>query len=153
MEPRDPNYSDVVALMPQQMRQRFVSLGGYVQAVVNEEEEGMPRGLRLSRESVQTLKLAVLVFTLEHLFREGSRAARSAVREFERLDLPGFQVGSQTFEGENENVVRGDKLAMALRDAFSRESVIATEIGRAHGVRDLVVNLGKRLRYGREDLG
>lgn len=108
----------------------------------------MLKQFRLSREATQTIKLAVLVYALEQLFAEGSRAARGAVREFESLGLSGFQVGSQTFEGENENVVRGDLLAMSLREAFDNEGLIGAEIRRAQGVRDLVINLRRRLRHG-----
>ena len=77
-------------------------------------------------------------------FREGSRAAVAAVDEFHNLGVPGFQVGSSVFEGRNENVVRGDRLAETLRSAVADPELLSA-INRANRMRDLVIDLLHRI--------
>jgi hypothetical protein len=138
-------YSDVVDLIPRRLRTRFESLGGFVDAVVQEREGNLPRERRLASEDLGAIKLAVLVFALQEFFREGSTAAAMAVDEFHALGLRGFQVGSSLFEARNENVVRGDELAKALRSAIDDPEVLLA-IDRASRMRDLVLDLMRRVR-------
>lgn len=109
------SYSQIVNMLPYRLKARFESLGGYVQSLIDEQESGVGRRGRLSSDDVAFIKLLVFVGTLDQFFREGSTAARSAVRRFESLGMKSFKVGSTEFKGNNEHVRRGDTLSHQLR--------------------------------------
>ena len=138
-------YSDFIDLLPRRLKTRFESIGAFVDAVVQEREDSLPKEKRLKNDDIGIIKLAVLIFALQEFFREGSRAAVRAVDEFQALGVPGFKVGSSLFEGRNENVVRGDKLAEALREAVSDPEILSA-IDRTPRMRDLVLDLMRRVR-------
>src|SRR5262245_33539112 len=141
-------YSDLIDLLPRRLQGRFESLGGYVETVLHEYEEKIPAQHRLRREDVQIIKLGVFIYALQEFLREGSRAAAKAVDEFQALGVSGFRVGSSLFEGRNENVVRGGKLAQALRVAVGNPEILSI-IDRTSRMRDLIVELIRRQRSER----
>jgi hypothetical protein len=138
-------YSDLIDLLPRRLKNRFESIGVFVDAVVQEREDSIPKERHLKSNDVGTIKLAVLIFALQEFFREGSSAAIRAVDEFKTLGVPGFKVGSSLFEGRNENVMRGYELAEALRRAVGDPEVLSA-IDHASRMRDLVLDLMGRLR-------
>jgi hypothetical protein len=70
----------------------------YVDAVIQEREETIPKRKRLTSEDIAIIKLAVFIFALQEFFREGSRAAIQAVDEFEVLGVRGFTVVRACFK-------------------------------------------------------
>jgi hypothetical protein len=138
-------YSDLIDLLPRRLKTRFESIGGFVDAVIREREDNLPKQRRLKSDDIGIIKLAVLIFALQEFFREGSRAAVLAVDEFQALGVPGFKVGSSLFEGKNENVLRGYELADALRKAVSDPEILSA-IDRTSRMRDLVLDLMRRVR-------
>lgn len=143
-----PRYSDLIDLLPRRLKGRFESLGSYVDAILHEYEEKIPKPRRLKSEDIQVIKLAVFIYALQEFFREGTRAASRAVDEFQALGVSGFTVGSSLFEGRNENVVRGDRLAEALRQTISDTKILSI-IDRTSRMRDLVIELIRRQRSER----
>jgi hypothetical protein len=123
-----PRYSDLVDLLPWRLKGRFESLGSYVDAVLHEHEEKIPKQRQLKNEDIQVIKLAVFIYALQDFFREGTRAAARAVDVFQALGVPGFTVGSSLFEGRNENVVRGDRLAQALWQAIGDTEILSIRL-------------------------
>jgi hypothetical protein len=113
--------------------------------VLNKPEEAASRERRLKGEDIQTIKLAVFIYALEEFFREGSLAAEKAVDEFKALGVRGFTVGPSLFEGRNENVIRGQQLAHALRAAVNDPELLSV-IDQASTMRNLVLELRRRLR-------
>jgi hypothetical protein len=138
-------YSDFIDLLPRRIKTRFESIGSFVDTVIQERERTVPSDRRLKRDDIRVIKLAVFIFALQEFLREGSRAASIAVDEFKALGVTGFKVGSSLFEGRNENVVRGDELAKALRSAVG-DTEILSAIDRAPRMRDLIINLMGRAR-------
>ena len=67
---------------------------------------------------------AGIIFLLLKTFQEGHEAAKMAVDTFQDLGVEGFSIGSQYFEGRNENVMRGEVLAQKLLDKISDEELV-----------------------------
>jgi hypothetical protein len=139
-------YSDVLSRLPRRMRVRFESLGSYVRSIVNELEERTPRPDRLADESVQLIQLVVLVYAMDDLLREGSRAARAAVGQFRETGMAGFTVGTSVFEGENANVTLGEDLSRGLRLSLPLE--VLELVDSASGIGSLTRTLVERARRG-----
>jgi hypothetical protein len=142
-----PSYRELVNQLPHRLRVRFESLSAYVKSIIDEEEQNVPDTKKLNQDAVQSIQLLVFAHTLNHFFQEGSRAARSAVATFEALGVSGFTVGSTTFEGDNENVQRGDVLSRELQDSLSAVSAFDPQHS-ALGVRQLTRRLMKQLKNG-----
>lgn len=141
--------SDIVNMLPYRMRGRFESLGSYVHAIIEEEQQSAEKPFRLSRDEIQQIQLVVVVSRLHDFFREGSGAARNAVGVFDSLGIPGFSVGNTRFEGRNTNVVRGDRLAQSLRKRIDIQRITGLpsrgDSFDSRSVRDLVKDLIKRV--------
>ncbi len=137
----DPIYA-IVARLPLKLQNRIASLGSYVRSVVEEyqDEIGLKPRERLSRSQVQTIQGACIVYFLLNFFREGSRAARSAVSASEGFGLKGVSIGATVFEGENANVTRGDRLADDLERLLAG-TAIASRLRRASSLRFLIEQL------------
>lgn len=110
---------DIVSRLPYRLRNRFESLGAYVKAVIDEEQRGTQKNMKLKRDHVQLIQLIVFIHCLDDFLREGTNAARGAVEGLGRLGIDGFSVGSTEFSGNNENVARGEVLADQLRAAVA----------------------------------
>lgn len=109
---------DIINTLPRTLRLRFDSIGGYVQTIVAENEESLPKSQHLRIEEIEAVKLVAFTYAVERLFREGAKAARTTVQELSKFNIRGFQVGQTVFEGENENVILGEKLADDLMKCF-----------------------------------
>jgi hypothetical protein len=83
---------------------------------------------------------------LDQLFQEGTKAASIAVDEFEKLNVPGFDIGSSAFEGRNDNVMLGYNLSQKLRANLPKE--ISSLIQKPQTMRSLVLELMERIRNG-----
>jgi hypothetical protein len=140
--------SQIINGLPRPIRLRFDSLGGYVQGVISEDQENLPAPQHLTQQETEMVKLVVFCYAATRFFKEGSEAARSAVDEFKRFEIPGFQVGSTIFEGRNRNVTLGDTLATDLMRAFEG-SPLQHFITSAENMTDLVRALARRIRYER----
>ena len=110
---------EITNTLPRTIRLRFDSIGGYVQTILSEEQESLPRIMHLSFEEIETVKLVAFTYSVQRLFREGTAAARHAVEELKRFDIPGFQVGNTLFSGQNESVMLGESLAEDLMQCFA----------------------------------
>jgi hypothetical protein len=110
-----------------------------VRATVTDLEETTPLEDRLSEEWRQTIQLVVLVYALDNLLREGSRAARGAVRQFQATGMVGFTVGKSVFTEENANVRLGEDLAAELRSRLPARVIELVES--ASGVGTLIATL------------
>jgi len=139
------SYTEIVNSLPRPIRLRFDSIGGFVQTIIAEHEEGLTPSERLSRDDRELIKLVVFAYALNQLFREGSAAARAAVDEFQRLGIPGFQIGSASFEGRNYNVMLGDKLAEQLMHCFDG-TPLYDEIQNARGLSELTQTIIRKVR-------
>ena len=96
---------------------------------------------------MQLVQLVVLVYALDFLFQEGTRAATMAVAEFEKLGISGFKIGSAEFEGENENVMRGRNLSQALRRSLG-DSPALKLIQSETEIKSLILRLMRLVRHG-----
>src|SRR5580692_3241271 len=106
--------SQIINGLPRPIRLRFDSIGGYVHGIISEEQESLPTTQHLTPQEMEIVKLVAFCFAANRFFKEGAEAARLAVDEFQRFNIPGFQVGSTHFEGRNQNVLLGDNLAADL---------------------------------------
>ena len=157
---------ELIQLLPFRMRPRFESLFHYVRTIIQEElqrqreqpsariepreQAADQRGQRrhLAKVDTQLIQLIVLIYALDQLFVEGTRAAQSAVDRFETLGVPGFVLGSSEFSGRNENVVRGQELSQALRKSIRNRQLLRL-MGSARGVKDLVITLMGEMSNGK----
>jgi hypothetical protein len=97
---------------------------------------------------MEIVKLVAFCFAANRFFKEGAEAARLAVDEFQRFNIPGFQVGSTHFEGRNQNVLLGDNLAADLMRSFDG-SPLQHLILSSQTITDLVHSLTRRIRHER----
>jgi hypothetical protein len=142
------NEDDTKYSLPRSLHNRLASIGSYVRSIVNEEEEGVSKRERLSRDEVETITHVVFACLLAQFFRAGSQAARSAVDEFARHGVSEFAIGSTVFSGRNENVLRGDTLADDLLRSLSNLPIqdLLQDTG---SPREMVLNLMKKVKNGR----
>lgn len=115
---------EILNQLPYRLRSRFEWIGGYVKALLDTEETETKAKRKLTKSEVQLIQLIVFVHSLDFFFREGTRAARGAIGSLETLGVPGFQVGSTEFRGENENVTKGEDLANRLREYLSDNELL-----------------------------
>lgn len=132
-----PSIHEIVNQLPLKLQQRFNSLSGYVQGIIDEEAETYDTSIRLSPEDKQIIQLAAFIYSLDSFLRAGARAAREASVTFERFGLSGFQVGSTHFTSDNLNTQRGEMLARELREV-ALQTPLGSYITNARSIRDLV---------------
>jgi len=135
--------------LPRSLALRFDSLGSYVRAVVAESEESISAQHKLNRKDIERIQLVAFVVELDRFFNEGAFAAEKAVDELERLDIPGFVVGTTEFSGRNENVILGRNLSAALREKIVDPELLLL-INKEWSVPRLVRELVKRTRRERK---
>lgn len=112
---------------PKFISQRFAAINAYAWSsffpdnTLNKElrkiesEAKQKKELAKIKRIVNEASIVILIFLLRKFFIEGTEAAIKAVDTFKELGIEeGFQIGSKHFEGRNENVMQGYKLAEAL---------------------------------------
>src|SRR5437879_6009362 len=112
-----PSFSEILNRLPPRIRTRFGGIQAYAKAIVEADEESLPRRQRTPTQEVQQIQVLTQLVLLDRFFRRATEVARQAVLELEAIGVPGFSVGSTTFEGENEAVRRGASLSEQLRRA------------------------------------
>lgn len=151
-----PTYSQLINKLPYRLKARFESLGGYVQSLIDDQETKTAGGRHLSDDETSLIKVLIFIGTLDGFFREGSAAARSAVSSFEKLGMKGFRVGTTAFEGENENVRRGDTLSSQLRKRTHlmrrKAAFVDIALNNRNGIPNKVRELVEHLRNGKKTL-
>lgn len=135
-------------VLPRRLLNRLSSIGSYVRSVVNEEEEGTPRRHRLTRQEVETIAQVLFACLLNQFFKDGSRAARSAVDEFKRHGVDEFLIGATVFAGRNENVMRGDNLSKLLLMSVGKFPILEL-LQEPIKPREMVLELMNRVKHGR----
>jgi hypothetical protein len=101
----------------------------------------------MTRTDIQVIEQVAMACFLNHLLREGVNAARSAVHVLAESDIEGFTVGATLFSGENENVMRGARLAEALQEHLSAFP-IGDLLKRDFYPRQLVLEVIKLVTHG-----
>lgn len=140
-----PRDTDWLASLPRILRQRFDGLGSYVGAVL--EEERLRE--KLSQTDVAHIHLALFVRSLHEFLSDGSEAAEKAVDAFSALGVKSFRIGSEEFEGRNDAVTRGSRLAAALLQTAGA-ALGPSGLDQRRSFREEVVRLAKELsRAGR----
>jgi hypothetical protein len=71
---------DIIAGLPISIRRRFSSLGGYVRAVIDEDEREVADVVRTSKTSLDAITTVVTAMAVARFLRDGSEAAKRAVR-------------------------------------------------------------------------
>ena len=145
-------YKELLAAMPGGIRGRFLSLGRYVRDLVDEyqDKHQVPKRLRLRGDSLQSVQLAVLVYSLRKFLYDGAFAAEYAVTALKIVDVSGFMVGGTEFAEGNENVSLGRTIAKRLEDAV-REAPFWPHAESAQNMGSLVEALTKEaLEHAKE---
>lgn len=138
--------NDIIRLLPQSLRPRFQSIGGYARDVINEVLDEENSRIRLSNSQTDFISCCVFIFLLDRFFNEGTAAARGAAQNFSELGIKGFRIGRTTFTEDNEDTLRGAKLAVSLKLAVG-DPVIIKVIESSATVRDLVEQLIARMPH------
>jgi len=134
--------------LPHSFQNRFASLGGYVKAIINEEEEDIPPESKLKGTEVQVIKNVVFLFLLNQLFVEGAKAAQKAVDEFAKYEIGEFYIGSTCFSKRNENVMLGETLSSLLMQECEELGLVDL-FQRSHSIRDLTLELIRQVKIVR----
>lgn len=136
------NTSEIIRLLPQPLQKRFYSLGNYVEAAIEEQEESKRK--RLKREDISYIQLAVFVYSLNWLLREGTKAAQRSIEVLEDFGAAGFNVGSVAFRKDNENTLLGRRLAEKLIQSLENTSLLE-HVRKAKSISALIKNLRDEL--------
>jgi hypothetical protein len=141
---------DWLSFLPRTLRLRFEGLGSYVNSVIEDarlEDE-------LHKEDVEVIHLLSFLRTLDDLFREGTEAATRAVDAFQAIGIANFSIGSETFAGRNDAVMRGENLAVALRtvvrEALPLDQFASAQIYGELPLRSFVLQLARKLADDRK---
>ncbi len=126
---------DVLQAVPYRLRNRFASLGSYIEACIQQSIEEPQRANRStarqrawhSEEDRQVIQMAVFTVAVGRFFQDGTRAASLATDAFASLGAGGFSVGSTQFEGRNQNVMMGQQLRAGLSNAVGNEERLFAE--------------------------
>lgn len=137
------------SLLPRTLRLRFDGLGSYVSGVLEEERVDE----HLQKADVEVIHLLSFLRSLDELFREGTEAATRAVDAFRGLGIASFSIGSEVFAERNDAVMRGDRLAKALRELVLESlppgQIIPAEVYGDLSLRAFIVTLARRLSNAR----
>jgi hypothetical protein len=93
---------------------------------------------------MQQIQILFQLVLLDRFLLRGTEVAKETVKEFEAGGMPGFSVGSSTFEGENEAVMRGANLSEQLRLAIPQVREISARFSQTSAsqlalpIRDLI---------------
>jgi hypothetical protein len=124
---------------------RFDGIGTYVTALL--EESGLQE--RLSASNVKKIQLSAFLKLLDEFLRDGTEAAIHAVDAFASLDISGFRIGAQEFEGRNQSVMRGAKLSEALRRALADNEAVRHFVETDRPLREAILSLARTLSNDR----
>jgi len=81
------------------------------------------------------------------MFLHGSEAAKETVDILEELNVPGFRLGSTLFEGRNENVLLGERLAGELLNSLDPKARrLVLESQKIYQIIDMYRPIAKELR-------
>ena len=64
MAESETNVAEIIRLLPQPLQNRFNSLGGYVRAVLEEDQRNNGRTHRLNDEGISFIQLAAFIYSL-----------------------------------------------------------------------------------------
>lgn len=140
MAESETNIAEIIRLLPQPLQNRFNSLGGYVRAVLEEDQQNNGRAHRLNDEGISFIQLAVFIYSLNWFLREGTRAAQASIRSLEDFGLSGFSIGSTNFTKNDENTLLGSVLAEGLIESLGDSPLIA-HIKSAKSMTALILDL------------
>jgi hypothetical protein len=147
MAGENPSVTEIVRLLPYRLQLRFGNLSRLVAAIIDETHARLNSHARVDRESVEMIQLAALIFSLDHFFRAGTRAARESAETFERFKLTGFRVGTTEFTKNNAATRRGERIANDLR-AVVRRTRLRRRIQAAHSMQELIESLVRDVLNG-----
>ena len=136
-----PEWSDS---LPRALKTRLDGIGSYVVAVLEEKDYLH----RISKPNLQRIQMVASLKSLDEFLRDGTEAAILSVDAFAELGVAGFRIGTEHFEGRNEAVMRGATLSQNLRRSIEDPELLGF-IESGQTLRDVVVELGRRLRSGR----
>lgn len=87
--------------------------------------------------------ILLTLFTLKLFFEKGTEYARESLSVLKSFEVLSFQIGNQEFTGENENVVRGEKLAKELLNDLDPE--IIKYLNKKHYLSEIIDDYKKRV--------
>jgi len=122
----------------------FVPTGQENENIAEVKKQERKEKLEEMKQEVSELSELLLIYSLHDFFLKGTEAAKNAVKEFEHSDVAGFNIGNILYEGENENVMMGVKLAENMMECIGDERV-SSIIKNAHSMHQ-IVNKYKELR-------
>lgn len=115
-----PSFSVIFNSLPPKLRLRFNGAPSYAKVVIEDDEASLSFRRRTTPLQMQQIQVLFQMVLLDRFLRRGTAAAREAVAEMEAQGVAGFSVGTSTFEGNNEEVRRGEILSDQLRAAIPR---------------------------------
>jgi len=148
MPGQNPSVAEIVRLLPYRLQIRFGNLSGFVMGIIDETRSRLNEEAVIDRPSMELIQLAALIYSLDHFFRAGTRAATDSARTFERFGLSGFQVGSTAFTSNSPATMRGEELANALRATIAGTS-LGPRIRVARSMSHLIESLVKDVINGK----
>ena len=149
-------FDEALKETPAFIRRRFGALNSYVRESLFPAQDldrlsrrrELPRFFsREAREVVDEATTLVFVFALYKMFLHGSEAAKETVDILEELNVPGFRLGSTLFEGRNENVLLGERLAGELLNSLDPKARrLVLESQKIYQIIDMYRPIAKELR-------
>lgn len=106
--------------LPGSFRHRFDSLGGYVNAILEEKRKG---ALKLAKQEKEFIQIVIFITVLRRFLVEGARAAQMTLDELKHQGIHSFTIGGARFEEGSEDLKRGFLLAADLLEAIKSPKV------------------------------
>ena len=122
---------ELFAQAPKFIRDRFYGIRSYVWFTLFPADEYERKIRRLTRENkrkyrdnvnelVDEASIALFIFFIQKFLKQGTEIAQKAADVYTSLNLEGFWIGREKYEGRNENVMMGEKLANILLNNISQ---------------------------------
>jgi len=106
--------------LPSSFRHRFDSLGGYINAILEQKRKGEPK---LTKREIEFIQIVVFITVLKRFLVEGAKAAQMTLDELKEQGIKSFSIGSSHFEEGSEDLRRGFVLASELLNAISNPRI------------------------------
>jgi hypothetical protein len=108
--------------------------------------------VRADEAMLTGVRLVGAAWSLDRFLRDGTKAAQSAASLFTELDAVGVAVGNTVFTRDNENTMRGERLANEFRASLegTRFHSIVEE---ASSMQALVKRLIREMKHEQPRLG
>lgn len=135
--------------LPVALQHRIQSIGAYVDAVLEDTQERTPAIPPLNRSETTTIKLAVTAGYLVDLFESTTQIGGQAVETFQRLGVESFVIGSSEFFSGSTDLLRGEKLALRLRELLPRGLLEGRETGQGIPLSDMITRARQGLLNAR----